>query len=106
MIPPLCMSPQGLLGRGSEMGIPEEKVVCLEGQRQVAAIALWAPCSGIEIQEGKQTKTRGRPGLSRAPTRTPQFPKSYWEVFVVFLYLYPGPKGHGSGGFYTYKPFS
>ena len=47
-------------GRGSEMGIPEEKVVCLEGQRQVAAIALRAPCSGIEIQDGKQTNKNPR----------------------------------------------
>ena len=43
---------------------------------------------------------RGRPGLSRAPARKPQSPKSYWEVLFVFFYLYPvawGPKGHGSG---------
>ena len=25
---------------------------------------------------------RGRPGLSRAPARTPQSPKSHWEVWV------------------------
>ena len=25
---------------------------------------------------------RGRPGLSLAPARTPQSPKSYWEVWV------------------------
>ena len=54
---------------GSETGIPEEKVVCLEGQRQVAAIAPRAPCSGIKIQDGKQTnkvvssRVRQVPGL-------------------------------------------
>ena len=37
------------------MGTLEEKVVCLEGQREVAAIALRAPCSGIQIQDDKQT---------------------------------------------------
>ena len=30
-------------------------VVCPEGQRHVATIALRAPCSGIEIQDDKQT---------------------------------------------------
>ena len=34
-----------------------KRVVCLEGQRQVAAIALRAPCSGIEIKDDKQTHT-------------------------------------------------
>ena len=49
VIPPLCRHTSR---PGVGMGIPEEKVVCLEGQRQVAAIALRAPCSGIEIQDG------------------------------------------------------
>ena len=42
--------------RGSEMGRAGGKeVVCPYGQRQVAAIALRAPCSGIKIKDDKQT---------------------------------------------------
>ena len=46
------------VGWGSEVGrAGGKKVVCLEGQRQVAAIALRAPCSGIKIKDDKQTET-------------------------------------------------
>ena len=34
-----------------------KEVVCPYGQRQVAAIALRAPCSGIKIKDDKQTNT-------------------------------------------------
>ena len=43
-------------GLGQEMGRAGGKeVVCPYGQRQVAAIALRAPCSGIKIKDDKQT---------------------------------------------------
>ena len=62
MTPPLCR--QQMQAGGRKWVYRRKKVVCPEGQRQVAAIDLRAPCSGIEIQ-GKQTMLFGTLQFSR-----------------------------------------
>ena len=72
--------------RGSEMGRAGGKeVVCPYRQRQVAAIALRAPCSGIKIKDDKHTQ----PPFSsiRLRHRLAHSCPSQLSLFTVFLHM-------------------